>query len=116
MKRIQNHSAQGDVLFERVGEIPAEVIASQDAKAGPVVLAHSESGHHHQFGKDSGVTLFTTADPFVCYLRCEGPGDAQLEHLRPWDTHEAVVFPPGTYRVNRQAEVTPEGWRVMVQD
>jgi hypothetical protein len=35
----------------------------------------------------------------------------ELRHLRDWDTHETLLIPPGTYKVRRQREHTPEGMR-----
>ena len=32
-------------------------------------------------------------------------------YLREFDTHEALAFTPGVYRVRRQREATPEGWQ-----
>lgn len=122
MKTFENQAAQGDVLFTRLGqlgapkEIPADAVAQ--SADGPVIVAHSETQHHHAFPKDSGVTLYTTGDPLRCYLRIESQSDidsgavaAVLEHLRPFDTHEALGFTPGCYEVSRQQEYTPEGWR-----
>lgn len=107
MKTFVNQCAQGDVLFRRVDKIPdsAERVMSR----GNVVVAHSETQHDHVFKDPSIATLYTTKDPFVCYLRMEGPG--VLEHLREFDTHEAILFSAGCYEVRRQREWTPEGYR-----
>lgn len=114
MKTVKNISRQGDVMFIRVSEVPKEAKLSQSSKNGDVIVAHSETGHHHVFRKDSGVELYTTGDPHVCYLRMEQP--AQLDHLRAWDTHESMFFSePGCFVVKRHREETPEGWR-MAQD
>ena len=107
MKTFQNRAAQGDVFFRRCDAIPATAVAAD--KDGPVVVAHSETGHHHSFPKDSGATLYTTGDPMLCYLSVETP--SMLEHHRPVDQHEAILFAPGCYEVRRQREYTPEGWR-----
>ena len=112
MKTVKNFSRQGDVMFLRVAKIPTDAKESQSSKSGQVIVAHSETGHHHVFAKDSGVTLYTTADPNVCYLRMEGP--AQLDHLRAWDTHESQLFVDGgCFVVRRHQEETPDGWRMV---
>lgn len=107
MKTFKSQAAQGDVMFRRVKSIPKTAKPRKDA--GDVVAAHSETGHHHLFGKDSGVTLYETGDPLICYLRVESV--ATLEHARPFDTHEAISFAPGCYEVRRQREKSPDGWR-----
>lgn len=104
---FKTQCAQGDVLFRRVEKVPAG--AKSMPRNGAVVVAHSETGHHHAFPTGSSVELFTTTDPLVCYLRCEQ--SSVLEHLRPFDTHESISFSPGCYEVRRQREWTPEGWR-----
>jgi len=108
MKTFENQAAQGDVLFRRVEKLPADAKPKKLGK-GPVVVAHSETGHNHQFGTAHGIEVFEVGDPMVCYLRLAGP--SQLDHLRPHDTHEAIMFNAGTYEVRRQREYTPQGWR-----
>jgi hypothetical protein len=34
-----------------------------------------------------------------------------LDHKRTFDTHESILFEPGNYKVRRQREYTPEGFR-----
>ena len=43
--QVTRCAAQGDVMFIRVDTIPAG--AKEESGAGPVVVAHSETGHHH---------------------------------------------------------------------
>ena len=111
MKTFTTQAAQGDVLFRRVDKIPADATPRKDD--GDTVVAHSETGHHHSFAKECGVTYYTTSNPFIAYLSCETP--SILEHHRPHDTHASILFAPGCYEIRRQREHTPEGWR-MVQD
>jgi hypothetical protein len=109
VRTFEKQAAQGDVLFRRVDTVPADAKSVDREKDGSLVCAHSETGHHHSFPKDSGATLYTTGDPMVCYLSVEAP--SLLEHQRPHDTHEAILFAPGCYEMRRQREHTPEGWR-----
>ena len=116
MKQVNKIGAQGDVLFRRVASIPKD--AKEQVRKGPLIVAHSETGHHHVI-KDPAVKLFTTANPFVCFLRMEAP-HTDVEHLRPHDTHETLRLMgepsgPTCFEARRQREHTPEGWR-MVQD
>mgnify|MGYP001594291210 CR=1 FL=1 len=114
MKTFEKTCCQGDVMFVRVESIPKDAVLHPRETDGSVIVAHSETQHHHAFSKDSGVTLYTTPDPMTCYLRCEEPS-ALLEHLRPHDTHESISFARGNYMVRRQREWTPEGW-AMIRD
>lgn len=114
MKEIKKLAAQGDVLFRRVKALPKD--AKERARNGALVVAHSETGHHHVINSPD-VRLFETADPFVCYLRLETPF-ADVEHMRPFDTHETIRLlgnkkTPSFYEVRRQREHTPEGWRMV---
>lgn len=111
MKTFEKCAAQGDVYFRKVANLPDN--AEQIESKGRIVVTHSETGHDHVFKDPTGVTMFKTPNPFVCYLRMETP--AMLEHLREFDTHEAILFSPGIYEVRRQREYTPEGYR-MVED
>jgi hypothetical protein len=49
----------------------------------------------------------------VAWIKVNRP--VALEHLRPHDTHEPIMFTPGVYEVRRQREHMPEGWQ-QVQD
>lgn len=105
--RVQ--AAQGDLLLRRVDEIPSTATASK-AEGGRVIVAHSETGHHHYLAA-IGVEYLTTSDPLVAYLRCSSP--AELLHDRPWDTHTPILLDVGCYELRRQREYTPEGWQVV---
>ena len=107
MKTFVNQCAQGDVLFRRVDKIPEGAVVKKFD--GPTIVAHSENGGHHQFANCIGLEFFEMADPLVCYLKIEG--EVALDHMRPTDTHESIMFKPGIYEMRRQREYTPEGWR-----
>ena len=110
MKIVKKHAAQGDVMFVRVDTLPEGVTKKSDGLSA--VVAHSETGHHH-VAKGERVMLYGTEDPMVCYLVAEGVY-ADVEHLRPWDTHETLRLdgePGAVWKIVRQRESTPEGWR-----
>ena len=112
MKTIRNTAAQGDVLFRRVESIPAD--AKERERRGPLVVAHSETGHHHVI-QTPDVSLFDTADPLVSYVRIDG-GFADVDHLRPFDTHETLRLlsdpkHPTFFELRRQREHVPEPQR-----
>lgn len=112
MKQIQNIGAQGDVMFLRAAEVPADAVRVEDA--GPIVVAHSDTGHHHAIACDDSprAVYYRTADPLVCYLQVTAEY-ADVVHHRPWDTHETVRLLGGgtVYEVRRQREYTPQGLR-----
>lgn len=109
----ETQARQGDVLFVVVASIPAD--AKPKPRVGDIVVAHSETGHHHSFGKNCGVTYYTTNDPFVAYLSVDSP--SLLEHHRPNDApHGAYAFAPGLYQVRRPSEYVSADEERMVQD
>ena len=105
--QIQTLGAQGDVLFRRVHTIPAA--ARQQTRNGPLIVAHSETGHHHTIEAE-GVIHFEVSDPLICYLRVDAD-HADVVHHRPYDTHATLRLPTGNWEVRRQREHTPEGWQ-----
>lgn len=109
MKTIEKLGAQGDVMFRRVDGVPEG--AKREKRTGPIIVAHSETGHHHAID-DTGVVRFEVSDPLVCYLRVDA-AFADVVHHRSFDTHETVRLLGGgtVYEVRRQREYTPEGWR-----
>lgn len=110
MNTFTDQCAQGDIFIRRIGSIPKEAVP-QEAKGAYVVVTHSETGHDHVFSKLSGVRMFEAPNnPLLGYLSVPEAG-ATLEHLRPWDTHQSILFQPGHYEVRRQREWSPEGWR-----
>lgn len=115
MKSIKNSAAQGDVIFRRVAKIPDGAV--EQSKKGGIIVAHSETGHHHiaEPAIDGAVTLFSTQDPLVSYLRVSGE-HTDIVHHRPYDTHETLrLLSDGAgetiWEIGRQREYTPEGWR-----
>ncbi len=109
MKTFQNRAAQGDVYFERVASLPKDVAVVADVTGGVLVIAHSETGHHHVMDARSAEMYRLPEEIYECFLVVKEP--TALEHLRPFDTHEPIMFEPGIYHVRRQREYTPEGWR-----
>ena len=108
MKTVDRFSAQGDVEFCRVRALPkaAKAIVATDARH---VVAHSESGHHHWCDAE-GVSYYRDpGNAFVCYLRSEHAVD--IVHARPHHTHETQRLTPGIWKITRQREYTPQGYR-----
>lgn len=111
MKTATRQCAQGDVLFRRVKAVPKGFERAKDK--GQIVVAHSETGHHHAIDSN-GVVRFDAGNPLVCYLVMESVEHADVVHHREWDTHETVRLGGGIgaiWEVRRQREHTPDGWR-----
>lgn len=100
--------AQGDVLFIEVEALPAGAVEHDDV--GKIVVAHSETGHHHTVDA-ARARRFEVDDPLVCYLRVTEPF-AEVVHERAWDTHAPIRLLGGgrVHEVRRQREATPDGW------
>jgi hypothetical protein len=112
MKTITKIGAQGDVLFRRVTSIPATAV--QRTNSGRLVVAHSETGHHHAIDSKAISHFEVPGDSLVCYLRMDGVSECDVVHYRSWDTHETIRLlgsPGDVWEVRRQREHTPEGWR-----
>lgn len=109
--QIQDMAAQGDVLFRRVAQLPTAGLTDVTPK-GSIVVAHSETGHHHSIDDVSGMRFFRVeSDPLTCYLAIEGLTPAVVTHHRPHDTHAPISLAPGVWQVKRQREYVPGGWR-----
>lgn len=107
-KQFKACAAQGDVLLRRIDKLPDNLVLAK-AEDGLFVVAHSETGHHHVVKERSAQLLIDKTNAFIAYLNVAEP--CELEHLRSFDTHEALALEPGLYEVRRQVEFTPEGWR-----
>lgn len=108
MKKVKNMGAQGDVMFVRVAELPAnlEVAEMED---GNFIVAHSETGHNHVVDSRNAQLLIDKTNAFMAYLKVSKP--TEVKHLRSFDTHESLLLEPGNYQVRRQREYMPEGFR-----
>lgn len=116
MKSAKTIVAQGDVLFLRVDKVPDG--ARKQKRSGPLVVAHSETQHHHVIDDNKVAYFEVPNDPLVGYLQLGDMGDGggggvDVVHQRPWDTHETIRLlgkAGDVWEVRRQREATPEGW------
>lgn len=114
MKTFSKIAAQGDVLFRQVVAVPADAVPAP-SEHSEIIVTHSETGHHHVMvlDRDNGepsVEMFSDKNnPLLAWIKVNRP--TVLEHRRPHDTHEPIMFGPGVYEVRRQREHSPEGWR-----
>ena len=107
--------AQGDVLIERVADIPITGTPIAPAADGAVVLAEGEvTGHRHviydnvQFFRDDGLARDIPGGLYLGHLRVEGP-TAEVVH----EEHAPISLPRGTYRVRAQRELDPKEARIV---
>lgn len=102
-----NYCAQGDLNIFAIDSIPKDLKEAAPEKDGNHILAHSETGHHHVI--DGNTARVFNENEFSSYL--EVKEDSNIIHLRSFDTHEKMKLPSGKYRISRQREYTPEGYR-----
>lgn len=110
---IGQQFAQGDILFERIEDIPNDVMESLEHEKTEthVIIAHSESGHHHVLERPK-TTVYTPKHgaELIAYILVTE--NTVLEHQKSGvDAHEAIKFPPGKYQITRGREAMPEGYR-----
>lgn len=107
MIEIEALAAQGDVLFRRIERLPENAVERKTN--GRIVVAHSETGHHHAID-GAGVHLFEDADagPLARYLEVAA-AFADVVHHRSYDTHETLRLPRGFWEVRRQRQWMPDG-------
>lgn len=112
MRTFQNACAQGDVCFVRRDTLPVGLVEVKPEN-GRIVVTHSETGHDHVMTLDRAtepaVRMYGGDNPLVSWLQVNRP--TALEHQRPHDTHEPIMFDPGIYEVRRQREYVPDGFR-----
>ncbi len=107
MKRVNNQCAQGDFLITKIDSLPSEL--TKVKSENDHIVAHSETGHNHVMAPNNVDFFQSSNDEFVAYLHVKK--ETPIIHLRSFDTHSPISVPEGLYRINRQREYTPEGYR-----
>lgn len=110
---------QGDLGIEMIdpADLPAISELQQEPSTGSsVMLAHSESGHHHVADAFMGVpppVLWNTDKPELRYMRLHAP--TPIRHLKddPGSQHKTIILPAGTYKVRRQTETLLRNTRLV---
>ena len=112
---INDHYRQGDVLIERIAEIPTT--AKKQGKSKSIILAHGEvTGHHH---------ALETLDPADWWKEGEIPATNEKPTKLAGELfvtlsaggavthqeHSEIKLPPGKYRITRQREYSPKAIR-----
>ena len=89
---------QGDLLIIRIASMPQDVVRQTSR-----ILAEGEAtGHMHELDKGEVYEKDGTL-----YFKVEEDSTTTLNHPE----HKAVTFDPGTYKVIKQREYEPQGWR-----
>ena len=112
MKTFKNSIAQGEIYVTRVDSLP-KGLNEVDRENNKVIVAHSETGHHHSILQNDVSLWSDPNNPLLSFLEV-GENGAELIHERDFDTHIPVFFEPGVYKIHRQREYTPDGWRQVV--
>ena len=116
MKKMQcNHYRQGDVLIERIDNVPGT--AQKQKRSTRVILAHGEvTGHHHaletrdpaDWWKEGEISTSNTKPGTLAgALFVTLPAGGEVTHQE----HAKIELPKGTYRITRQREYSPEAIR-----
>ena len=109
MKTFNKIAAQGDLMLIRVPDLDTSALALVEPHGDRQILAHSETGHHHTVPAAAVEIYADPADEFAGAMRVLT--ECSLTHERAFDTHEPLVLPTGSYKIRRQREYTPEGFR-----
>ena len=114
-KNINQHYRQGDVLIERIAEIPTT--AEKQNKSSRIILAHGEvTGHHHaleipdpaDWWKQGEISTGNEKPARLAgELFVSLPAGGVVTHQE----HAEIALPAGHYRIIRQREYSPEAIR-----
>jgi hypothetical protein len=106
---VTNLCAQGDILIERVADVPVSGVIITSVDDGSVTVAAGEAtGHHHRvFGsvalyRDDALAREIPAGLYLAHLQVKSP-IARLEH----EEHAPISLKQGTYLVRRQRQLEP---------
>lgn len=116
--KILDQQRQGECLFIKVDEFEDNDSDYKEVKPenGYLIVAHSESGHHHVIdcvrSKQADLLISKTNSLMG---RLIVANDVKVDHQRGFDTHKSLDLPKGKYILRYRREYTPEGLR-RVQD
>lgn len=105
-------AAQGEVNIRRINAMPdaeAMGLVAVVPEKGLLIVGHSESGHHHGFRADGGVTLMERTKDVpqgmkMLYAILEHPTDLIQDAPAP---HEALHLDAGIYSFSISREYDP---------
>ena len=88
---------QGEIMIRRIDALPANAAPAAKEPGPHMILAHSETGHHHVIENGAAERFIDQTNEFITYVRMLSPGE--LRHLRDWDTHETLTLEIGRAHV-----------------
>ena len=97
MKTFIKYAAQGEIDITKLKSLPPLSSLTKIEPDGDVyVIGHSETGHHHVLERDHVEALYSgkNSEGMDC-LYALLKSDAELKHLRSFDTHESIGFKAG---------------------
>lgn len=109
MKTFKLSAAQGEVNIRRIAAMPACETKTLAPEKGLLIVGHSESGHHHGFRAETGVTVLerTSGVPAgmkILYAILERPTALIQDASAP---HEPMMFDAGEYEIRISREFDP---------
>jgi hypothetical protein len=95
MKTFQKTASQGEIDMCKLGGLPPG-LKKIEPDNGRYIIGHSETGHHHVIDASRVEAIYegTTPEGMKALYAILKDG-AALEHLRDFNTHEAVGFNAG---------------------
>ena len=99
---------QGDVLLVPVESVPSRARAIVDGRRRLVLAEGEATGHAHVI-RGRRAQLFAHRPPASTRFLVVESEPATLVH----EEHDPIRIPPGAYRVVRQREYEPRGWRAV---
>ena len=114
--KMLSQRRQGEILFIEVDQFEGNnTYREAPADGSRLIVGHSEAGHHHVIDlqrSPSAQLLIDEANDLAGRLILGE--DAEVEHLRSFDTHAPLQLPAGKHIVRWRREYTPEGLRRVV--
>lgn len=112
MKTFKTNGAQGEVNFRRISALPEDGssgLTVLSPERGLLIVGHSESGHHHGFRAEPGVTVLertkgVPAGMKIFYAILENPTALIQDAAAP---HDAVAFDAGIFEFKISREYDP---------
>lgn len=109
-KTFVKSCAQGDIRIIKLNDVPSlDGLEEVKREGGKLIVTHSETGHHHVLERPTSRMFQSKDNDFEAIVLLD-EADV-LKHERPYDTHAPIAMAPGAYKVKRQREHTPEGYR-----
>lgn len=112
--KILDQQRQGECLFIQVDQFEDsdKDYKTVEPENGKLIVAHSESGHHHTIDvsrSKNAELLINQTNELIGRLVVND--NCEVVHHRSFDTHETLKLPKGNYVLRYRREYTPEGLR-----